>query len=159
MDNEIIIINQNDLEISEKTSHSNSHEPYEFYRYEAAKTNGPGSCLAAVYLLPPGKSNYPYHCHMANTETFYIISGSGILKTPSGEREISAGDLIVCPAGKAGAHKITNTSDKPLKYIDVDADVSPDVIYYPDSNKTGVVCGGVNTCYSTEKTADYYEGE
>ena len=53
--------------------------------------------MVSVYEIPPMKAAYPYHFHHNNEETFYIISGEGILRTPNGEREVGAGDLLFFP--------------------------------------------------------------
>ena len=95
------------------------------------------------------KSNYPYHYHAANTEVFYIISGQGILRTPNGNRSIKAGDYIVCPPSENGAHKIiNNSSSEILKYIDFDTTNSPDIISYPDSDKTGIIIHNESSMFS-----------
>lgn len=100
------------------------------------------------------------HYHEYNTELFYIISGSGILITPSGEKPVAAGDVIVCPPGEGGCHKIKNTSDMPLVYLDVDTANSPDIIRYPDSDKTGfIVHNGPCRFFKNGTEADYFDGE
>jgi uncharacterized cupin superfamily protein len=116
---------------------------------------------AAFYELPPQKANYPYHYHMGSEEVFYIIKGSGILKTPDGDREITAGDIIACPTGEKSAHKIINTSTtETLTYLDVDAMRSSDVAFYPDSDKVGINTGERGyRFYKTDSNVNYYEGE
>ena len=112
---------------------------YEYTRYSALPKGCAQHGAVAFYELPPGKSNYPYHYHMTSEETFYIISGTGILKTPDGDTEVHAGDLLFFPAGERGAHKLTNASDcASLVYIDFDTTADPDVCIYPDSGKVGV---------------------
>ena len=62
-----------------------------------------------------------------------------ILKTPTGDRRVSAGDLLFFPASSEGAHKLTNTSaTEKLVYIDFDVIRDLDVAIYPDSDKIGV---------------------
>ena len=39
--------------------------------------------LVSVYEIPPKKAAYPYNFHHNNEETFYIISGEGILDRKS----------------------------------------------------------------------------
>ena len=113
---EVIITNKNKLEAKHV-----SHEPYEYYKYEVTKGAGLSQCYAAIYEIPPGKTNIPYHYHLKNEEVFYIISGRGEVETADGPKAISAGDVMVCPPTEKGAHKITNTSDtEKLVYIDFD---------------------------------------
>lgn len=156
MANEILIINQNDL----MKKHKAEHEPYEYIKYEVTPQKEFSQCYIAVYEIPPLKSNYPYHYHIANTEAFYIICGQGLLKTPQGEREIKSGDFIVCPPSEDGAHKIMNTSDcETLKYIDFDTANSPDVVFYPDSDKMGIMLHNNPVFFKNNKGTDYYDGE
>ena len=95
-----------------------------------------------------------------NEETFYIISGEGILRTPSGERKVSAGDLLFFPTGAEGAHKLTNSSEtENLVYIDFDVVHDVDITVYPDSDKIGVWGMGINKLYPQTSDVDYYDGE
>jgi len=91
-----------------------------------------GKLYVTLYTLEPGKSNYPYHYHSGMEEVYYIISGTGTLKTPAGEKTVTEGDVIVFPANESGAHQLTNTSDNVLVYLDVDTASSPEVVFYPD---------------------------
>ncbi|MBE5961927.1 MAG: cupin domain-containing protein [Lachnospiraceae bacterium] len=137
------------------------HPPYEYTKYEVTDPAECSQCQVTIYEIPPYKSNYPYHYHIANTEVFYILSGSGILTTPQGEREVYPGDFIICPPDEKSAHKLTNQSGtEVLRYLDFDTCNDPDVIHYPDSKKTGVmVKGQKGAFYSDETKVTYYDGE
>lgn len=118
-----------------------------------------GQCKVSVYEIKPGMSAYPYHFHLKNEEFFYIISGTGVLRTPEGERNVMPGDLLFFPANEAGAHKLTNTSDtEPLVYLDVDTQNNVDVTFYPDSEKMGV-WGKMNQVYEIKEPVAYFKGE
>jgi len=91
-----------------------------------------GKLWVTFYSLMPGQTNFPYHYHSGMEEVFYIIRGTGTLKTPDGEKTVTAGDVIVFPANANGAHQLTNTSDDVLEYLDVDTHASPEVVFYPD---------------------------
>ena len=133
---------------------------YVYTRYPALPEGSAEHSAAAFYELPPGKANYPYHYHLTSEEIFYIISGTGTLKTPEGEREVRAGDLLFFPAGEAGAHKLTNSSDsEPLVYIDFDTLSDPNVCVYPDSNKVGIYGKDLRKIYRMEDNVDYYDRE
>lgn len=157
MKDDILIVNENNL----IGKHKAEHEPYEYVKYEVTSQSDFNQCYIAIYEIPPMKSNYPYHYHMTNTEAFYIISGKGILRTPNGDRAIKSGDFIVCPPSEKGAHKLINDSQNEiLKYIDYDTTHSPDVIHYPDSDKTGIIVHNQsNTFYKNENKVNYYDGE
>ena len=141
-------------------SHKYGHEGYEYRRRKFIPFGGAKNTLVSVYEVPPGKAAYPYHYHHKNEETFYILSGEGILKTPEGERRVEAGELLFFPTGPAGAHKLTNSSEmEDLVYIDFDVVHEIDVAIYPDSGKIGVWGMGINKLYCQDSDVDYYQGE
>ena len=141
-------------------SHKSEHPDYEYFRQKFVPFGEAKHTHVCVYEVPPGKAAYPYHFHYKTEETFYIISGEGILKTPEGERKVSAGDLIFFPAGPEGAHKLINSSEKEnLKYLDFDAAQDLDVAVYPDSGKMGIWGMGINKMFPQSADVDYYDGE
>lgn len=158
MDNDEIKITNKDLI---KPKHKNEHGAYEYYKYEVVKPKKDGKCQVSIYEIPPRKAAYPYHYHLKNEETFYIISGKGILETPNGNKTISAGDIIFCPTLEKGSHRIINSShDEMLIYLDFDTVNYPDIAYYPNSDKVGIILNGEsNTFYKKNENVDYYEGE
>ena len=141
-------------------SHKCEHEGYEYFRRKFIPFGEEKNTLVSVYEIPPGKAAYPYHFHHKNEETFYILSGEGILKTPQGERRVGAGELLFFPAGPEGAHKLTNASrTENLVYIDFDVVHDIDIAVYPDSDKIGIWGMGINKIYPQDGTVDYYDGE
>lgn len=141
-------------------SHKYEHEGYEYYRRKFIPFGGAKNSLVSVYEIPPHKSAYPYHFHHNNEETFYILSGEAVLRTPDGERKVSAGEFLFFPTGPAGAHKLTNSSDtENLVYIDFDVVHDVDITIYPDSEKIGVWGMGINQLYPQAEAVDYYDGE
>jgi uncharacterized cupin superfamily protein len=148
---EIIITNME--KISPK---HNEHKQYEYLKYDV----GGNQTAVAFYTLPPGKSNYPFHYHLANEEVFYVISGNGILETFDEKHPITAGDIFVCPVGKKGAHKIINISEtENLVYLDIDTNNRPDIVYYPHSNKVGIRDDGISDNFNMDSKIDYYDNE
>ena len=141
-------------------SHKCEHDGYEYYRKKFIPFGGAKNSLVSVYEILPHKSAYPYHFHHNNEETFYILSGEGVLRTPDGERKVSAGEFLFFPTGPAGAHKLTNSSDtENLVYIDFDVVHDVDITIYPDSEKIGVWGMGINQLYPQAEAVDYYDGE
>ena len=135
------------------------HGDYEYIKRPFVPRGAKRESLVCVYEVPPGKSPYPYHYHLKDEETFYILKGTALLRTPEGERQVGAGDLLFFPTGPEGAHKLTNTSREPLVYIDFDVVHDPDLTVYPDSGKIGVWGKDVNRVFFLEDAADYYAGE
>ena len=141
-------------------SHKCEHDGYEYYRKKFIPFGAAKNSLVSVYEIPPHKSAYPYHFHHNNEETFYILSGEGVLRTPDGERKVSAGEFLFFPTGPAGAHKLTNSSDtENLVYIDFDVVHDVDITIYPDSDKIGVWGMGINQLYPQAEAVEYYDGE
>lgn len=166
MQSDIIITNINKL----NPKHNEKHTQYEFdkyavtdsgMKYEVTGAFQGNQSVVAFYSIPPGKSNYPFHYHTTNEEVFYIIKGEGILETISGETRVSAGDVFVCPVGEKGAHKLTNASSTDdLVYLDVDTNNTPDIAFYPHSNKIGIrAAGGIRHNFDLDSNVDYFKGE
>ena len=155
--NEILITNKEKI----VPKRINQHQPYEFDRYDVSGLSHENKCTVTFYSICPGKSNYPYHYHTANEEVFYIISGHGLLETPTEEIAVTAGDVIVFPPCKEAAHRLKNTSkNEMLVYLDVDTNNSPDTVVYPHTNKVGVfVKGEPPRFYMQDSNVPYYEGE
>ena len=141
-------------------SHKAEHPDFAYFRRKFVAFGEGNQTQVGIYEVPPGKAAYPYHFHYKTEETFYIISGVGLLRTPEGERQVGAGELIFFPAGPEGAHKLTNISEKEdLCYIDFDVTHELDVAVYPDSGKTGIWGMGINKIYPQSADVDYYHGE
>ena len=139
--------------------HKTGAEGYEFFRRDLLAVHEAQS-LVRVYELPPGKSAYPYHYHLKNEETFFILKGEGLLRSAEGERTVKAGDLLFFPAGEEGVHKLTNTSETELLvYLDFDVVHDLDVTVYPDSSKIGIWGKDTNKIYRMNDDVPYYEGE
>ena len=147
--------------ISQLTGRSkNEHQKYEYTKKEFVTREAAKQCVVSVYEIPPLKTAYPYHYHTQNEEVFYIISGSGVLKTPEGERTVSAGDLLFFPADEKGSHMLTNNSqDDNLVYLDFDTNNIIDVSFYPDSGKIGIWGKDINKVFQTDSHVNYYDGE
>jgi len=156
-ENMIKAIHKNIADIT--VQHKNQHEGYEYYKRELVLLNAE-QCQISLYEIPPKKAGYPYHYHMKNEETFYIIRGKGLLKTPSGNREVSAGDFLFFPANESGALKLTNTSEtEMLVYLDFSTYNKIDVAIHPDSEKVVIWGEKINKVFKLKEKADYYDGE
>ncbi|MBR5348234.1 MAG: cupin domain-containing protein [Lachnospiraceae bacterium] len=121
--------------------------------------SGEGKLAVAFYTLQPGQSNYPYHQHLGREEMFYIISGRATLKTPKGNVEVSEGDVVFFPPNENGAHMLTNTSEEPVSYLDIDTSTPSDVVLYPDSGNVRVLAGGMQKSFKLDSEVNYLDGE
>ena len=157
MNDKIVLTNINSIEGKRKQG----LDKYDYTKYEVTKRSDFSQCYICFYELQPLKSAFPKHFHKYNTESFYIISGTGKVETKDEELQVKSGDIIVFPCGEAGTHKITNTSEKDkLVYIDFDTTNSPDIIKYVDSGKIGIIEHNISSSfYREDSQVDYYEGE
>jgi uncharacterized cupin superfamily protein len=140
-----------------------------FVRQRAAVGRQAGAVTigASVHELPPGGTAYPYHFHYANEELMIVLSGSPTLRTPSGEEELSPGDVVSHLVGPEGAHQVTNRSSEPVRFLMLSEMNGPEVVVYPDSNKIGARSDapGPNKpselwkAFRAGDEVDYFEGE
>jgi uncharacterized cupin superfamily protein len=118
---------------------------------------------ATVYELPAGQSNCPYHYEYGDEEWLLVLSGRLTVRTPDGEEEAGPGDVFCFPDGPAGAHKLTNRGDEPVRLVMLSTKSNPAVAVYPDSGKIGVwpePGGGPDQLMvRRESNVGYWEGE
>lgn len=125
--------------------------------------------LGATYMvLEPGKKSFPFHAHHVNEEMIFVIEGEGEYRFGAATHKVRAGDLIAAPpGGPERAHQMTNTGEKPLRYLCFSTMHPVDVVEYPDSNK--VLAHAVNVenraaphvhqMSRLGTSLDYFEGE
>lgn len=118
-----------------------------------------------LYELQPGKTNMPYHAHHAMDELIIVLAGTPTVRTPDGERELVAGDVVECPAGAAGAHQMINRSEHAARFLIMSSQPDVDVVEYPDSNKLAASSGAWGTptfqrwLLDAGATKEYFDGE
>jgi uncharacterized cupin superfamily protein len=121
-----------------------------------------GEALAVkVFELPRGESVCPYH-YEYEEEWLLVLAGDVRLRTPEGEGELSAGDIVCFPPGPAGAHKVTNSSDATARVLMFSSAREPAVAVYPDSDKIGVWPGNAADKVMLRRSdgaVDYFDGE
>jgi len=110
-----------------------------------------------VRSLDSGKFSFPYHFHRNAEELFVILSGSAMLRTPDGFRELSEGDVVFFEMGSSGAHQLYNHTDKPCVFVDIRTTVGIDVCEYPDSGKINIL--PYQEIYQGQDKVDYYLNE
>jgi uncharacterized cupin superfamily protein len=119
----------------------------------------------SVYDLEPGESVCPYHFEFGSEEWLLVLLGRPTLRRAGGdgelEDELVPGDTVCFPPGPSGAHKVTNTSEDPVRILMLSTMPEVDISYYPDSEKFGVwPSGGVEGfLVRRESEVDYYDGE
>jgi uncharacterized cupin superfamily protein len=98
------------------------------------KALGGTNIACGLWELAPGKKSFPMHKHHITEEALFVISGTGVVRTPTELHPISAGDFVSFPAG-GEAHQLLNEGSVPLIYIAMSAPKGVDVVEYPDSKK------------------------
>ena len=116
---------------------------------------------ASMYELEPGDRLWPYHTHYANEEWIIVLRGRPTLRTPEGEHELTEGDVVAFPRGKAGAHQITNRTSERLRVLMLSTRLAPDVVEYLDSGKVSVLDASGERLFREFRgpDAEYWEGE
>ena len=64
-----------------------------------------------------------------------VISGRPTLRTIDAERRLEPGEVVACPTGRAGAHRLDNRESEPARVLVVSTMISPEINEYPDSGK------------------------
>lgn len=119
----------------------------------------------ALYELPPGRRNMPYHAHHGIEETIVVLRGTPTLRSPDGERELAEGEVVACPRGHAGAHQLINRTEAPVRFLIFSSKAPADVIEYPDSGKVSAQAGAwgtpdaVSYMLAMEPQLEYFAGE
>jgi uncharacterized cupin superfamily protein len=86
-----------------------------------------------VHLAPGGVSALR-HAHARQDEFVYIVSGCPTLHTDEGKTQLAPGMCAGFKAGSGNAHRLMNTTDGPVVYLEV-GDRSPgDEVSYPDDD-------------------------
>jgi quercetin dioxygenase-like cupin family protein len=76
-----------------------------------SRTTHPNASVIVARVDPGG--TIPRHTHPTETETAYVLTGSGKLVTDDGETIFAVGVAVTIPPGLA--HSVVNDGDSPLE--------------------------------------------
>src|SRR6516165_9560563 len=107
--------------------------PFRWQRAFIGRQAGARELGASLFDIPPGGATFPFHAHHANEELLIVLAGRPTLRTPDGERELPPGEVVAFPAGSAGAHRIDNRSDEPVRLVMVSTMLAPEINEFPDT--------------------------
>ena len=142
--------------------------PFTWKRARLGHQAGSQKLGASLYELAPGGSSFPLHIHHANEELLLVLTGTPTLRTIDAERELAPGELVACPTGRSGAHRLDNRTDEPVQVLIMSTMIAPELAEYPDSGKIWTKSsppGGevgpddVGLIARFEDKVDYFEGE
>src|SRR4051794_24694989 len=109
--------------------------PYRWRRARLGRQTGARALGASLFELPPGAASFPLHIHYANEEMLVVVAGRPTLQTLSGSRELVAGEVVSCPAGPDGAHRLKNDTDEPVRVLIVSTMHAPDINEFPETGE------------------------
>jgi uncharacterized cupin superfamily protein len=99
-------------------------------------------CSIGVYELAPGESSADYHFELTHEEWLLVVAGVITLRTPGGERSLSAGDVVAFLPGEGGAHAVRNDGDVGARFAMFSTREQSRAVVYPDTRKVAVVGPG-----------------
>jgi uncharacterized cupin superfamily protein len=151
--------------------HWDAEQDQAAFRWQRARVGrqaGARELGASVFEVPPGGSTFPLHAHHANEEILAVLRGSPTLRTIDGERALAQGELVCFRTGRAGAHRIDNRTDEPVRILIVSTMIGPDVVEHVDSQKVYARSfapgadppqDAVEVMVKREDSRDFFEGE
>src|SRR5262249_45733187 len=95
-----------------------------------------------------------YHFHVGNEEWALVVSGTPTLRSPQGERELRAGDVVGFDQGEDGAHTFCNRGSEPSRIV-IFSTLHSGYCTYPDSDKITGGGGG----FRRADAVGYWDGE
>jgi uncharacterized cupin superfamily protein len=107
--------------------------PYRWRRSRVGRRAGGVELGASLFEIAAGGSSFPLHAHHANEEMIVVLAGTPTLRTLAGERVLAPGDVVACPRGRQGAHRLDNRSEGPVRVLVVSTMHAPDVNEFPES--------------------------
>jgi uncharacterized cupin superfamily protein len=102
-------------------------------RIDVSAAVGSSNTLMFIYDIGPGRSSSPYH-YEYDEEWMLVVEGTVVVRTPDGEHTLERGDMVLFPAGPAGAHKVMNRTDAPARTMLFSHRRGMAVSVYPDSD-------------------------
>jgi mannose-6-phosphate isomerase-like protein (cupin superfamily) len=107
-----MVIHRNEMKTEEKEKLRDG-EGFTHFTYFLDGSKEKNVRLLAELTLKPGCS-IGYHEHKAETEYFFILSGSGEVNDNGTTIEVKTGDAII--TGNGASHSIKNTGTVPLVF-------------------------------------------
>src|SRR5438132_1352639 len=82
--------------------------PFTWRRARLGRQAGSEKLGVSLFELAPGCSTFPLHVHHANEELIVVVTGRPTLRKLDGERELEPGEVVACPPGRRGGHRLDN---------------------------------------------------
>jgi uncharacterized cupin superfamily protein len=102
--------------------------PFRWRRARLGRQAGARDLGASLFELPPGAATFPLHAHYNNEEMIVVLAGRPSLTSADGEvRQLLPGELVACPAGRDGAHRLDNHTNEPVRVLLVSTMRAPEI--------------------------------
>jgi uncharacterized cupin superfamily protein len=85
--------------------------------------------------LELGEGGEPYHYVYGREKWLLVLTGTPSLRHSQGEDQLETGDLVCLPEGPAGAHRLVNRSESPVRALLLSTTGLPANVCYPDSGR------------------------
>ena len=114
----------------------------------------------SIYELPPGEAAWTYHYELHREEWVILVDGEVVVRTPTGDRTLRAGDIVCFPPGEEGAHQVRNESDAVARFAMPSSWAGEGyVAVRPDSNTALIVGRGFRQIVPLDESLDYWDRE
>jgi uncharacterized cupin superfamily protein len=101
--------------------------PFRWQRARLGAQAGARDLGASLFEVPPGAATFPLHAHYNNEELLIVVAGRPTLTTLDGERELAPGEVVACPPGREGAHRLDNRTEEPVRVLVVSTMRAPEI--------------------------------
>jgi uncharacterized cupin superfamily protein len=114
----------------------------------------------SLYELPPGEAAWTYHYELNREEWVIVVEGEVVVRTPNGDRQLRAGDIVCFPPGEEGAHQVRNDSDAVARFAMPSSWAGEGyVAIRPDSNTALIVGPGFRRIVPLDEDLEYWDRE
>jgi uncharacterized cupin superfamily protein len=142
------------------TADARGRDGHRFLRSMLGQAAGATLTGFSVYELPPGETAWTYHYELGREEWLIVVDGEVVVRTPSGESTLRAGDVICFPLGEAGAHQIRNASAAAARFAMPSSWAGESyVAIRPDSNTALIVGPGFRQIVPLDEDLGYWDRE
>jgi uncharacterized cupin superfamily protein len=119
-------------------------------RRDVGRAAGSVTVGLTVIEVDPGRRSFPFHCHAAEEEVFYVLAGSGAVRLGSDEHAVGPGHVVARPSGTGVAHEFL-AGPGGLTYLAFGERRPGDSCFYPDSGKVSL--RGLGVVFTPERTS------
>jgi uncharacterized cupin superfamily protein len=106
--------------------------------------------------LPPGRQSSPFHFHMLEEESLYVLAGTATLRLGPKRYALKAGDFCCFPAGQKAGHCLINEGTEVFRFLMIGERNPNEVTVYPDTGRVGV--RALKQGFRQNATMEYWEG-